>query len=89
MIYLFYYLHKKLNKTNSQIRNLKVKNDTFNRTGEYHLTIFISKVYQCLGKAYFIQKPVYMFHERWWDQTAETTLNTSLYLHECAPITCP
>jgi hypothetical protein len=31
-IYLFYYLHKKLNKTNGQIRNLKVKNDTFNGT---------------------------------------------------------
>jgi hypothetical protein len=30
IIYLFYYLHKKLNKTNCQIRSLKVKNDIFN-----------------------------------------------------------
>jgi len=32
IIYLLYYLHKKLNKINSQIKNLKVKNDIFNRT---------------------------------------------------------
>jgi len=32
MIYLFYYLHKKMNKTNGQTRSLKVKNDTFNGT---------------------------------------------------------
>jgi hypothetical protein len=29
MIYLFYYFQKKLNKTNSQTRSLKVKNDNF------------------------------------------------------------
>ena len=32
MIYLFYYLHKKLNKMNGQKRSLEVKNDTFNGT---------------------------------------------------------
>ena len=32
MIYLFYYLHKNLNKTNGQTRSLKIKNDTFNVT---------------------------------------------------------
>ena len=32
IIYLFYYLYKKLNKMNSQIRNLKVKNDAFKGT---------------------------------------------------------
>ena len=31
MIYLFYNLHKKLNKTNGQTRYLKVKNITYSR----------------------------------------------------------
>jgi hypothetical protein len=35
MIYLFYYLHT-LNKTNGQIRNLKIKNDIFNGTEGVH-----------------------------------------------------
>jgi len=31
MFYLFYYLHKNLNKTNGQTRSLKVKNVTYFR----------------------------------------------------------
>jgi hypothetical protein len=35
IICLFYYLHKKLNKTDGELRNLKIKNDTFNRLRKY------------------------------------------------------
>jgi len=35
MVYLFCYLHTKLNKANGQIRYLKVKNVTFNGWREY------------------------------------------------------
>jgi hypothetical protein len=34
LTYLFHYLHKKLNKTNGQTRNVKVKNVTYLRWRE-------------------------------------------------------
>jgi hypothetical protein len=41
MIYLFYYLHKKLNKINSQIRSLKVRNGTWTEGVFYSVLVLL------------------------------------------------